>query len=359
MPRKRLVLFLKLLSTKTVLRINLKAIKNLARVESMKLQQYNNINVLITATIHSSIVPKIGELCSVDFMQDISYEELGAIIHKYDIIITATRLKFDESVLIKAANLKLIIRLGIGVDHIDLKTCQKQNIAVCITPNANTMPVVELVFSQLIRFLRKIDLSERNLYNGDFRNNLQHGASLLGKNIGIIGVGRIGSKIAEVSRYFGMNALCCDPYIDTDKKLKLNFCNWTTIEEIVKKSDIITLHVPLTNETKYLINKNLIINTNRKPLIVNTSRGAVVRFDDIIDMVESEVILGFIADVYENEPRKPVIPHRIRDKFLLTPHIGAYTKDALLKRSEEALEQVRAFCTNSPVKSIIDFDKGY
>lgn len=162
----------------------------------------NQPRILIAAPFYSETLDQLKEKYPLDYYPKADKELLKKIIADYTILIVSTNPAITSDILQYAKNLKIIIRLGIGVDHIDLLYCKEKKIKVCNTPTSNIQPVVELVFSQLIRVLRRIDDANANLFAGNFRSGLKLGEETIGKTIGVIGTGRIGSRICKLAKFF-------------------------------------------------------------------------------------------------------------------------------------------------------------
>lgn len=321
----------------------------------------NNIKILIIANIDKTIYKKLETQFSLTYKPQIHQEELDLMIDQFDILIIGTYINFDNERLSKAKKLKLLIRMGIGVDHIDLNFCKVNNILVCNTPSANTTSVVEIVYSQLIRYLRALEKSEQNLIKNNFRSQLKESEELDNKTIGIIGVGRIGSKVAKIAKILGMQTIGYDIYLRCEEMTERSIdvvCS--SIDQLIKKSDIITFHVPLTAKTRYMADANFFNKIKSPAIIINTARGKIIKFIDLLDAVKNNKIKHAILDVYEDEPFYiQKIPIELQDRFSLTPHIGALTTTSLSKRSLECYNTINSFINNEKIENIIDYDKGF
>ena len=317
--------------------------------------------ILITTEFHkNSLATLEKKFDNIKYLPNINDADLLRHISCCSILIAGTKPDLSRNILQYGKKLKLIIRLGIGVDHIDLQFCRTNNIMVCNTPGSNTMPVVELVFSQLIRLLRKVDNAQNNFFNGSFRAKLPQGEELAGKTIGVIGTGRIGSKICALGNFFQMQVLGYDPYISDHKRQNIQAKLWPSLEDLLNKSDIVTLHVPLTNETKNLVNENFLEFMKPAAVLINTSRGKVVDFNAVIKHCRHNKSKHFIFDVYDEEPFSPADYNlSILPPSLFTPHIGAYTLNSLEKRSNECLIELSDFFENKKPHGLIDPIKGY
>ncbi|MCG8570357.1 MAG: NAD(P)-binding domain-containing protein [Spirochaetes bacterium] len=317
------------------------------------------VKILITAPFHEQTLDKMKNNYQVDYFPELAKSEIEKIIHDYHIFVISTIPEIDQNLLKKARNLQLIIRMGIGVDHIDLDYCLKKHIKVHITPRANILPVVELVMSQLIHIMRRLQPAEEHLRAGQFRKALTPGSVLSGKTIGVIGAGRIGSRICQVARFFEMNVLACDPYLSQTKKNHIPAHQWVDVNTIIQQADIVTFHVPLTSETHHMVDEVLLGNLKKGGVLINTARGKIIDLKAVEAFMQKRQDIHFIFDVYENEPEIPEFMLNQQENFTLTPHIGAYSIESKQKRSEECLEQIHAYFSGKKVHGRIDLKRGY
>jgi D-3-phosphoglycerate dehydrogenase len=319
----------------------------------------NKPRVLVIDFFDTTLLKDYRKKFDFDYKPQITLEELIKFIKFYDALIISTRIPIRKPVIDNADRLKLIIRMGAGVDHIDLKLCSKNKIIVCNTPNSNVSPVVEYLFGQLIRIYRDFDCMHNNIINGCFRDGLAVGEELSSKTIGIIGAGRIGGRVAKVAKCFGMKVYANDPYLDDRAKNLLPVDKWLSKKELIRKSDIVTLHVPLTKKTEYLITRDYLSLMKKDSVLVNVARGKVVKMDDVINYARKGIIKKFILDVFENEPYKSSVPDDVKKYFYFSPHAGAFTRESFYARSREALEELDEFYKNKLPHGYIDPVKGY
>lgn len=234
--------------------------------------------------------------------------------------------KITPSLLDEYPSLKCVLRAGVGLDNVDVKACEKRGIKVINSPGSNANAVSELVVCFMILLLRRIPVQMDLLRNGEWRSKKQIGTELKNKVIGFIGCGAIGKLTTEKLRSFGVKEiLAYDPYLD-EATLRSRHARKCELDEVLKKSDVITLHLPLNNETHNLINKDKLALTKKGTCIINTSRGGIVNEEDLIAALKNGHIGGAALDVFENEPN-------FRKEFLtlpnvvLTPHIGGFSEE--------------------------------
>lgn len=316
--------------------------------------------IFITDFVDETILNEYSKKFDIIYSPTISYDALLNCIEDVYILIISTRITIDKNILDRAKNLKLIIRMGIGVDHINLKECENRGIIVCNTPNSNISSVVELIFGQIIRTYRELEEANLNTLNKKFRKGLNLGKELKEKTIGIVGVGRIGSFVAEVSKIFDMKTIGYDPYLTPYEKNTKKIDQWVNkLEKVAELSDIVTIHTPLTEETLYFIKEEFLNKMKKDSIFINSSRGKIVKLETLIKVARNGNIRKIILDVFEYEPFEGDIPIDVRNFFYLSPHIGAYTEESLTNRTKEAFVQMEDFLNNKIPHGVIDFKKGY
>ncbi len=262
-------------------------------------------------------------------------KKLKEIIKDYDGLIVRNKTQVNKDILSNANNLKFIGRLGVGLDNIDTELCKTKNIHVQPATGMNADSVAEYVISSSMSLIKKIPIFHYGTVKGDWPRTTIKSAEINGKCIGIVGFGTIGRKVADYSLKNGLNVLAYDPYIkklgDNEKNYKLS-----SLGDIFKDADIISLHLPLTEETKNLINRSSFLKMQKQPIIINTSRGSVVNENDLIDAYDQNLISGFALDVFENEPIKKDLCERITSEMncILTPHISGVTTESNIRVSD-------------------------
>jgi len=306
------------------------------------------IKILITEFINQESLDDLNNTFEINFDEKLweKKEELKEIIKDYDGLIVRNKTKVNKDILSSANNLKFIGRLGVGLDNIDTEFCKTKNIHVQPATGMNADSVAEYVISSSMSLIKKIPMLHHGTVKGNWPRTTIKSAEINKKCIGIVGFGTIGRKVADYSLKNGLNVLAYDPYIekldDNEKNYKLS-----SIEEIFEDADIISLHLPLTEETKNLINKSSFTKMQKQPIIINTSRGSVINENDLIDAYNQNLISGFALDVFENEPITKDLYERITSEMncILTPHISGVTTESNIRVS------------NFIVKKAIDFFK--
>lgn len=263
-------------------------------------------------------------------------------IHDADVALIRSQTRIDADFLKKAPRLKLVVSATSGFDHMDWQTCQKRDVICAFAPEANAQSTAELTMTLMLAFERELLAVHKNVKNNQWRDGLKRPQGLAGQALGIIGLGRVGSRVAKMAKTFGMRLLGHDPYVDETIFKDLNI-ERLGLTELLRAADIVTLHVPLTKETKHMLNQPTFNEMQSEALLINTCRGPVVDENDLMVALDEGTIRGAAMDVIEREP--PPKGHRLltHPRLLLTPHIGAYTTSAWERSSQAAVEQVLRF----------------
>ncbi|MEM3506883.1 MAG: hydroxyacid dehydrogenase [Candidatus Bathyarchaeia archaeon] len=270
------------------------------------------------------ILKKNGFKVVTDFT--ITHEKLLEVISDFDALIVRSRTKVTRDIIERGEKLKAIARAGVGLDNIDVKAANEKGITVLNAPEALTVAVAELTLGLIVCAWYEIPRINYCLKSKSPIEGIKK-ESLAGKTIGIIGLGRIGYNVAiKAIKAFGMKAIAYDPYISIEKAKEIGV-EIVTLNELLKSSDVITIHVPLTDETKGLIGENELKLMKKNAIIVNTSRGGIINEEALFNALASGRIAGAALDVFENEPPKDLKLCKMPN-VVCTPHIGAQTKEA-------------------------------
>lgn len=296
----------------------------------------------------------------VDTPFGISQEELVKVIGDYDAIIVRSATKVRGEVLDKAVKLKVAGRAGNGVDNIDVAECTRRGIFVVNTPEGNTNAAAELTIGMVFAVFRNIPQAYRAAKSRDFRRNRFVGEELEGKTAGVIGLGKIGSIVARRLKYLGMNVVGYDPYISDDRIRKLGVTRMETLDDLMKVSDVITIHIPKTPESKNLIGRHELSLCKKGVRIVNVARGGMIDEEALYDAIVSGHVAGAALDVLEVEPNFNKAPEDQDywnklldlDQVIYTPHLGASTKEANVNCSLGVAKQVEAVLNGELVSAV-------
>lgn len=310
------------------------------------------MKVLITDNVHQLLIDKLSnEGYDVTYLPDISLNEVKNIIKAYHIIVINTKTKMDKEMLDYASNLRLIIRLGSGLDIIDLDYAKKKGVIVKNTPEGNRNAVAEHALGMLLCLFNNINISSNQVKDFQWEREKNRGIELEGKTIGIIGFGNTGSYFAKLLRGFDVNILVYDKYKQRFDEC-FRYLEETRMESLYENCDIVSLHVPLTEETKYLVDKSFINKFKKNIYLINTSRGKVVNTSDLIDELNSGKVKGAVLDVLENEKpntfttqEKEIYGELFqKENLIVTPHIAGWTKESKEKIAKFSYEKIKENC---------------
>lgn len=276
---------------------------------------------------------------------EVKYEELdhdGILkdIADYDGMIVRSRTKVTADIIERGAsgNLKVIGRAGIGVDNIDVKKATELGIKVVNAPTGSTVSVAELTVGLMLALARQIPKADSSMKRGEWIKKQLKGVELCGKTLGLIGSGRIAQHVARIAKGLGMNILVYSPHC-TDKKAEKMGAKRASLEELLKNSDFVSLHIPKTEETHHLIDEKKLSLMKPTAYLINCARGGVVDEEALYRFLKEGKIAGAALDVFEEEPPKNSKLLEL-DNVVLTPHIGASTKEAQIRAGTICAEQV-------------------
>lgn len=269
-----------------------------------------------------------------------------------DALLVRSATKVTEALLNQMPRLKIIARAGVGVDNIDVPAATKKGIIVINAPDGNTISTAEHTFAMMASLMRNIPQAHSSVKNLEWKRNAFIGTELYGKRLGIVGMGRIGSEIAKRAKVFGMNVNVFDPFLTKERAAKLGVES-STLDELLGVADIITVHTPLTPETKGIINEEALKKTKKGIYLLNCARGGIIDEQDLAKYVANGHVGGVALDVFEAEPpgEHPLLKY---DNVIVTPHLGASTKEAQLNVATQVAKEVRSFFEGKPVSSSIN-----
>jgi D-3-phosphoglycerate dehydrogenase / 2-oxoglutarate reductase len=281
-----------------------------------------------------------------EFKPEISAQDLIEEIPNFEGLIVRSRTKVTKEVIAFGRRLKVIGRAGVGVDNIDVEAARARNIAVLNTPNALTNAVAEFTLALMLDLARKIPSADSSMKEQRWEKTKFVGTELKGKTYGTIGIGKIGQKVAELSKVFGMQIVANDVIpIPTELVRRLDI-RVSTQEEVFSLADYVDIHVPLTPETENLANYAKFKLMKKTAFLINTSRGKVVNEKDLLRALDEKLIAGAALDVFEVEP--PALLDLVRrENFIATPHIAGQTQEAQRASGTEVVEMVMK-ALNSP-----------
>lgn len=283
---------------------------------------------------------------TVDNQPNISVEKLFKVIKDYDALIVRSQTQVDEELFQAAEKLRVVARAGVGVDNIDVNAATKRGVLVINAPGANTIAAAEHTVAMMLAMARNIPFAHISTSDGKWERNKFKGIELYEKTLGILGMGKIGAEVSKRAKSFGMNILGFDPYLTEERAAQLGIKK-ASLDEIAEHSDFITVHTPLTKETRGLINDDYLAKTKKGVRLINVARGGIIDEESLVRGLESGQVGGAALDVFETEPspNEDLLNH---PNLIVTPHLGASTVEAQEKVAQEVSEEiVEIFETNS------------
>src|SRR3990170_4329711 len=289
----------------------------------------------------------------VDVNTKLKPEELKKVIKNYHALVVRSATKVTAEIIEAADNLKVIGRAGTGVDNIDTAAATKKGIVVMNTPGGNTITTAEHAVAMLVALARKIPQATASMRKGEWEKKKFEGTEITGKTLGILGVGNIGSVVAERAQGLRMNVLAYDPYLSQEAADRMGV-EMVSLDELYKRSDFISVHVPLTNETKNLVNKTAFSKMKRGVKLINCARGGIVNEKDLLDAIKEGIVSGAALDVFEKEPTPQDNPLLGMEEVILTPHLGASTFEAQENVAIAIAEQIADYLVRGTIRNAVN-----
>jgi D-3-phosphoglycerate dehydrogenase len=305
------------------------------------------MKILFIDKVHhklQELLEATGHQCQLAYHQN--REEIIKIIPKFEGIVIRSRFKIDKEFLSHCSNLKFIARAGSGMENIDSKQAKLQNIQLFNAPEGNRQAVAEHCLAMLLNLFNHISRSDSQVRKGIWNREQNRGIELSGKTIAIIGFGNNGSAFAKVLSAFNCKVISYDKYL---KNIASPFATQVEMSEIYKHADVVSLHVPLTEQTNYLVDKNFIDSFQKPIYLINSARGKCVNTNDVVNAIDSKKILGVCLDVHEYEKVSfesiEHIPSDFKkildsDKAIFSPHIAGWTHESNQKIAEVLFQKI-------------------
>jgi D-3-phosphoglycerate dehydrogenase/(S)-sulfolactate dehydrogenase len=290
---------------------------------------------------------------AVDVKVGLKPDELERIIGEYDALAVRSATKVTARLLERAARLKVVGRAGVGVDNVDLDAATRRGIVVMNTPGGSSTTVAELTVAHMLALARHVAQATASVKAGRWEKKKFQGRELAGKTLGVVGIGNIGSIVVERCRAMKMRVVAYDPFISADAAARMGVTQ-VPLEELWAQSDVISLHVPLTEGTRNLVNAAALARMKKGVLLVNCARGGVIDERALADAIASGHVGGAALDVFDKEPPPLDHPLLALDGFICTPHLGASTEEAQAAVALAVAEQIAAYLTRGEVKNAVN-----
>lgn len=311
------------------------------------------MKVLAADGISPKGIELLREEFEVDVRDKLPAEELLEIIGDYDALMVRSASKVTKEVIDRATNLKIIGRAGVGVDNIDIPAATAKGIIVINSPGGNTIAATEHTMAMMLSMARNIPVANATMQQGEWNRKQYVGVELRNKTLGVIGMGRIGSGVAKRAMAFDMNVIAYDPYINEERAKALGV-TVGTLDDVITKSDFITVHMPLTPDTKGMISYNEMKRMKKGVRLVNCARGGIINEEDLAKAVTEGLVAGAAIDVFTSEPVGADHPLVGVPGIVLTPHLGASTVEAQIGVSLDVSKGILAALKGDPVTTAVN-----
>jgi D-3-phosphoglycerate dehydrogenase len=289
----------------------------------------------------------------VDVKTRLSKDELLKEIKNYDGLIVRSGTKVTGEVIAAAIRLKIVGRAGSGLDNVDQAAATKRGVVVMNTPGGNTVTTAEHTMSMICAMARRIPQATAKLKSGGWEKDKFMGVELYNKTLGVVGFGQIGGYLSKLAQGFSMNVIAYDPYLSPEKAQKMGV-EVVTLDEVFRRADIISVHTPLTPETRSLINAAAIAKMKPGVMLVNCARGGIINEADLVEALKTKRVAAAAFDVFEEEPVKPDHPLLALDNFICSPHIGASTTEAQENVAIGIAEQIADYFTKGIARGAVN-----
>jgi D-3-phosphoglycerate dehydrogenase len=310
------------------------------------------VKVLVADGLAPDGIRRLAERAEVVVRQGMSPDELARELADVDALIVRSRTRVTARELEAARRLRVIARAGVGTDNIDVDAATRRGILVVNTPEGSTVSTAEHTMAMMLALARHLPAAHLAASRGDWRREAFTGVELYGKTLGIVGLGKIGSEVARRAAAFGMRVVAYDPYVTAERAARVG-AELLPLDDVLARSDVLSLHVPLTDATVHLLGRAQFARLKRGALVVNCARGGLIDEDALLAALEEGVVAGAALDVVEREPphHSPLLRH---PRVILTPHLGASTEEAQRRVAVEVADQVLAALEGRPVRGAVN-----
>ena len=313
------------------------------------------MKILVTDPLGKAGMAELKKEKSIEIVErpGVSPEELKKIIPDFEAIIIRSGTRLTKDLIEAGKKLRVIGRAGVGVDNVDLEAATKRGIIVMNTPEGNTISTAEHTFSMLMALARNIPQAVGSVKKGEWKRHDFLGSELHGKTLGVVGFGRIGREVAKRAAAFGMRVVTFDPFISKASVTEYPV-EFMDLKSLLKAADFITVHTPLTPETKYLLNAEAFKLCKKGVKVINCARGGIIQEKALLEAIQSGKAAGAALDVFEKEPPDPENPLLKLPQVITTPHLGAATQEAQENVAVEVARQVIDALTDRAIKNAVN-----
>lgn len=310
--------------------------------------------ILVSDPISEEGLQKLIESPEVelDIRPGLDRETLISIIGQYDALLVRSQTKVTADIIAAGKKLKAIGRAGVGVDNIDVEAATRHGVVVVNAPDGNTISTAEHTFAMLMALARHIPQACASIKSGKWDRKSFVGVELRGKTLGIVGLGRIGTEVAKRAMAFGMRVLAYDPFLTRERANQLGV-ETASVDELCARADFITVHTPLTKETRHLIGPAQFAKMKPGVRVLNCARGGIIDEKALLEALERGIVAGAALDVFEEEPPKDN-PLLALDQVIATPHLGASTVEAQINVAIDVGEEILNILQGRPFKNAVN-----
>lgn len=309
--------------------------------------------VLVSDPIDQVGIDILSQVATVDMKTNLSPEQLVQIIPEYDALMIRSGSRVTKEIIEAGTQLKIIGRAGVGVDNVDVPAATRKGIVVVNSPEGNTIAAAEHALAMMLSLSRYIPDANSSVKNGQWDRKSYVGAEVYKKTLGVVGLGKIGSHVANVAKAMGMKLIAYDPFISTERADQLG-CRLVELDLLLREADYVTLHMPKTPETAHLINAEALAKMKPNARIINCARGGIIDEIALAEALKNGQIAGAALDVYETEPLGESPLRALGKQAILTPHLGASTAEAQVNVAIDVAEQIRDVLLGLPARSAVN-----
>ncbi|MCS6950169.1 MAG: phosphoglycerate dehydrogenase [bacterium] len=309
--------------------------------------------ILVSDPVAEAGIEVLRQAGEVDVRTGLPREELVRIIGEYDALVVRSETKVTAEVIEAARRLRIIGRAGVGVDNIDVAAATQRGIIVVNSPEGNTIAAAEHTIALMMAMARNIPQADRSLRAGEWKRSKFVGTEVYRKTLGIIGLGKIGREVARRAKGLGMNVVAYDPFTPTEVAERIGV-KLTDLNSLLAQSDFVTIHTPLNEQTRHLINAERIALMKDGARLINCARGGIVDEGALAEALRSGKLAGAAVDVFSKEPPPPDNPLIALENCVVTPHLGASTEEAQVNVAVDVAEQIVSVLRGGPARSAVN-----